>query len=149
MGDISNGNLPQKPVRPLTCYHLFFQLEREYILQQYESAATKDEQRGEEDSRPLGKDIDEEMPDRYRLIRLSPHWYASASGKRVGNKKLRKHRKTHGLITFVDLSKRIAAHWRTLGETDKETKLYVQQIAARELEAVSLLCHLDIAKIGM
>ena len=64
----------QKPPRPLTAYHLFFQLEREYILQ-----TTPDDGVGSsapKDTRPIGKQIDNDMPFRYRYIHLNEHWYA-------------------------------------------------------------------------
>ena len=74
---------------------------------------------------------------RYRYIHLSPHWYASGSGKRVNSGKApakRKHRRTHGKISFLDLSKRIAERWANLEANDKATMTYVRKIAARELE---------------
>jgi hypothetical protein len=122
----------QKPTRPLTGYHLFFQLEREYIIQT--SKSSDDDKK--EDTRPIGKQLDETMPVRYRHIHLSPTWYASGSGKRVkskASKEKRKHRKTHGVITFLELSRLIASRWADLEDTDKATKLYVAKIAAREL----------------
>lgn len=129
---------PGKPTRPLTGYHLFFQLEREYILQTTDrdtDAAVYGPRRN--DNRPLGKELDDKMPFRYRYIHLNPHWYASGSGKRVNDGKplpKRKHRRTHGKISFLDLSKAIAVRWADLDEKDKATKRYVQDIAARELE---------------
>jgi hypothetical protein len=41
--------------------------------------------------------------------------------------------KTHGVITFLELSRLIASRWADLEDTDKATKLYVAKIAAREL----------------
>lgn len=129
---------PKKPTRPLTAYHLFFQLEREYILQ----TTPDDKDQGARtsttrDDRPIGKQIDDGMPFRYRYIHLSPHWYASGSGKRDSNgknKAKRKHRKTHGKISFLDLSKCISSRWAQLEERDGATKAYVHRIAARELD---------------
>ena len=76
------------------------------------------------------------MPFRYRYIHLSPHWYASASGKRVndGKKVKRKHRKSHGKISFLDLSKSISTRWKELEVVDNMTKVYVQKVAARLLD---------------
>ena len=61
----------------------------------------------------------------------------SGSGKRVnGGKdvKKRKHRKTHGKISFLDMSKAVSSRWAELEEKDNMTKLYVKKIAARELD---------------
>ncbi len=130
----------QKPIRPLTAYHLFFQLEREYIIQTSRHDDDDDSRSDGEkknDDRPLGREIDDEMPFRYRYIHLSPHWYASGSGKRLKGssrqaQKKRKHRKTHG-IGFLELSRMISTKWSQLEHDDIETKDYVNKIAAREL----------------
>ncbi len=112
---------------------LFFQLEREYILQ----TPTEDDaaNQGQADKRRIGKDIDDEMPSRYQLIRLNDEWYKSASGKRSNkNQPKRKHRKTHGKIGFLELSSVISKRWHQLAELDPETKSFVATIAARLLE---------------
>jgi len=124
-----------KPVRPLTAYHLFFQLERAAILQSTDTPSINDTEI--ENEHVLGQDIDPSMPARYRNIKLSPTWYNSSSGKRTRTKESdqkRKHRKSHGKISFQELSHRIAKKWKTLEETDNETKLYCAKIAKRELE---------------
>ena len=120
-----------KPVRPLSAYHMFFQLEREYLLQNIEPPDGK--QTDEVDDRPFGIEVDPEMPARYKSIRLSMTWYASNSGKRVKTSDAkRNHRKTHGKISFQELSDQVTTRWRTLEETDNETKLYCAKIAKRE-----------------
>jgi len=130
----------QKPPRPLTAYHLFFQLEREYILQTTPDngvGSSSSSNNAPKDTRPIGKQIDKDMPFRYRYIHLNEHWYASGSGKRInGGKdvKKRKHRKTHGKISFLDMSKAVSSRWAELEQKDKMTKLYVKKIAARELD---------------
>ena len=82
-----NQNLPSvapiKPKRPLTAYHLFLQLEREYMIQ------TSDEE-VENKSMFDGKTILEDVPQRYKNIKLPPDWYAGP-GKR--KKRSRKERK--------------------------------------------------------
>ena len=83
-GDASNATTiisanpePQKPTRPLTAYHLFFQLEREYIIQ-----TTPHDGKGDgtaagssgggsglpKDDRPIGKQLDENMPVSSRIL---------------------------------------------------------------------------------
>ena len=69
------------------------------------------------------------VPDRYRQIKLSPEWYFGP-GKR---RKKRKHRKQHGKIGFLELSRMIASRWAKLDETNPEVKSFVQKIADQEL----------------
>ncbi|KAL7478145.1 hypothetical protein ACHAW6_003917 [Cyclotella cf. meneghiniana] len=124
-----------KPIRPLTAYHLYFQLERELIIQ---STKSDDIDMEKLDTRPFGIEIDPEMPLRYHCIHLSPDWYASGKDKRGSPDQKRKHRKTHGKIAFLDLSRLVASRWATLDETDSETKFYCAKIARRELGAYKL-----------
>ena len=126
---------PVKPIRPLTAYHLFFQLEREYLIQNIK--APNDTPTVEDDDRPLGIDIDPDMPARYQNIHLTPVWYASASGKRIKTKESEKkkhHKKVHGKISFHELSKRVTTRWKTLGIDDNETMVYCTKIAKREMD---------------
>ena len=130
--DMQNSTIPvprhlpsvlKKPTRPLTAYHLYFHLEREYIIQ---TANGKEGEDKNLDSRPIGKDIDANMPFRYRYIHLSSNWYASDS------KKVQKKRNGRK-IGLLDLSRCISQRWAHLEETDNDTKQYVNKIAAREL----------------
>jgi hypothetical protein len=123
----------KKPTRPLTAYHIYFQLERELIIQTTK-APDDDNIEIEEDKRPVGLQLDSDMPPRYHNVHLSEDWFAS--GKKNGpTDQKRKHRKTHGKIAFLDLSKTIASRWATLEETDPVTKEYCTRIAKRELGA--------------
>lgn len=118
-----------KPTRPLTAYHVYFQLEREFIIQGSQ-CTDNDNNEIVKDTRPVGIELDPEMPLRYHNIHICRTWYTTGKEKRLK----RKHRKTHGKIAFLDLSKTIAARWATLEETDPETKNYCNKIAKRELE---------------
>ena len=154
-----------KPIRPLAAYHLFFQLEREYLIQNIKPSVDEPTtDHVDDDDRPLGIDIDPQMPARYKNITLSPAWcvyntiahkivptycnlltgiecsvprYKSASGKRIKTKeseRKRAHRRVHGKISFQELSNHVATRWKTLEFTDLETKMYCAKIAKREFD---------------
>jgi hypothetical protein len=118
-----NSNSISKPKRPLTAYHLYLQLEREFIIQTME---------GEDANKSIhnGKVYLDDVPERYRQILLPPDWYFGPNKKT----KRRKHRKQHGKVGFLELSKIIAERWATLDETNPEIKSYVQKIANQELK---------------
>ena len=121
----SNSNITPKPKRPLTSYHIYFQLEREYIIQTMEGEdVDKSMMHDDNNNNKVYLDY---VPDRYRQIKLSPEWYF-APGKR----KRRKHRKRHGKIGFLELSGMISSRWKKLSETNPEVKSFVQKIAAQE-----------------
>ena len=93
---------------------VFFQLERQFILQTHS--------RYEVDSAP--KEIDDQVdnrPAKYRNIILPKVWYIVGA-----NKKKRQDHINHGLISFVELTKAIASSWRRV---DNETRTYVKDIA--------------------
>ena len=115
-------NIPKKPMRPLTAYHIFFQIEREYVIQ---TSAGEVADKSTMDNKILLDDV----PQRYKNIRLLPDWYAGP-----GKRGKRKHRKQHGKIGFLELSKVISTRWAKLDEVDPETKVFVQKIAKSEVE---------------
>jgi hypothetical protein len=111
-----------KPMRPLTAYHIFFQLEREYIIQ------TSDGEIANKSSLDNKIYLDD-VPERYKNIRLLRDWYAGP-----GKRKKRKHRKQHGKIGFLELSRIISTRWAELDMVDPETKIFVQKIAKSEID---------------
>ena len=122
--------------KPATLFYESIKLEREFILQSIKSPNDTENELNE--GRQLGRDLDPEMPHRYKNIKLSPTWYASASGKRTRTKESdikRKHRKSHGKISFQELSQRIASGWKTLDQTDNETMMYCAKIAKIQLQS--------------
>ena len=118
----ANNTEVKKPMRPLTAYHIFFQIEREYIIQ---TTAGPDADKSIHNNKSYLPDV----PRRYRNIKLLSDWYAGP-----GKRQKRKHRKSHGKIGFLELSRVISKRWATLDSTDPETKQYVTKIAARELD---------------
>jgi len=114
--------IPQKPMRPLTAYHIFFQIERELIIQTSEGEIAN---KSSLDNKVYLDDV----PQRYKSIKLLPDWYAGP-----GKRKKRKHRKQHGKIGFLELSRVISARWAELDVVDPETKAFVQKIAQMEID---------------
>ncbi|KAL3790270.1 hypothetical protein ACHAWO_001345 [Cyclotella atomus] len=127
----------KKPPRPYTEYNIFFQLERERMLMDLE----KDNQIKElgyvkEEEIVYNQPSDENdvlpRPPRFAHLTLLPKWYDSkhrlAESKK--NKEKRKHRKTHGLVGFLDLTRRIAKEW---SEAEEDVKSYCKRVALRQL----------------
>ena len=119
---IDDNNPVVKPMRPLTAYHIFFQLEREYIIQ---TSAGEIANKSILDNKVYLDDV----PERYKNIRLLRDWYAGP-----GKRKKRKHRKQHGKIGFLELSRIISTRWAELDDVDPETKVFVQKIAKSEID---------------
>jgi len=72
-------------------------------------------------------------PPRFAHLTLAPLWYDSTHrlAQSKLNKSRRKHRKTHGLVGFLDLTRRIAKAW---SQVDGETKTYCKRVADRQLK---------------
>lgn len=81
-----------------------------------------------------------DLPTRFQDLVLPHDWYIPGRN-RSNTKKKRVHRASHGKISFTDLSKRIAASWRSI---DGETKLFcaeVSEVGSRNYRA--LKCKTD------
>ena len=118
----STGSIPKKkPARPLPAYHIFLQLEREFIIQTID---------GEDADKSIHDDkvYLDYVPERYRQIKLSPDWYHGP-----GKRKKRKHRKQHGKIGPTELTRKISSRWAELGKTNPEVKRFVQNLAKQQL----------------
>jgi len=110
----------RKPSRPYTDYNIFFQLEREHVLQvdlgvkQNFDAGVFDPNNCEYHGPPL--------PSRYSGLVLPDDWHVP--GKVVRRKRI--HRKSHGVIGFHDLSNRISTAWKSV---DEETKDFCEKLS--------------------
>jgi len=111
-----------KPRRPYTPYNLFYLLERERVVQTDSNGETKYKNPKENAREPPNKRAEDEipLPARYKGVVLSPNWYDS------NFKEKRKHRKSHGKISFQQLTDMISKNWATI---DEETKNYCQAIS--------------------
>jgi len=70
-----------------------------------------------------------DVPQRYRNIKLLPNWYAGP-----GKRQKRKHRKQHGQIGFLELSHLISSTWAKVEDIDPEVKVFVQKVAQDQIE---------------
>jgi hypothetical protein len=79
--------------RPYTAYNIFFQLEREFILQSVLDVTPSVDDVFD----PAADDnVIPSLPQRYQDIILSDDWYIPGKAQR----KKRRHRKSHGKISF-------------------------------------------------
>eukprot|EP00804_Cyclotella_cryptica_P005156 CCRYP_018677-RA/>CCRYP_018677-RA protein AED:0.32 eAED:0.32 QI:1/1/1/1/1/0.5/2/0/232 len=104
--------------RPYTAYNVFFQLEREYILQNVFQVVPCLQLSDIFDYDPK-EYHGPRLPSRYSEIILRREWHLPGKGRR--NK--RSHRASHGKIGFKELSQLIAKSWTTV---DAETKEFCQ-----------------------
>jgi hypothetical protein len=137
-GEAASAAAPVRPQRPFTEYNVFFQLERESLLQSREDGLSNgaytvkrilDQERQVESPEKAAL-----RPRQYRHLVLPSDWYVVGSkytGKGDPNsyRRDRKHRKTHGVISFVELTKLVSSKWKVV---DPETKEYCRSIAQEE-----------------
>jgi len=100
---------PAKPPRPCTEYNLFFQLERCYILQEilHSDPSLSCAEESFHPSQPSYANHPP-LPARYASLVLPYDWHLPGKEKR----RKRKHRKSHGVIGFQELSNRISDAWK-------------------------------------
>ena len=107
-----------KPFCPYTSYVLFFQLERNYILQTTDA-------RNAPGANDTTDELVSERPQKYRTIVMLKDWFINKRGK-----KKQKDHKNHGVILFLDLTKTIANHWKS---GDDEIKTFCKKLAKKQL----------------
>ena len=146
----SARRIPDPPTRPFTEYHVFSQLERNYILQ----TASDDQREITRDFREIDDDA-ALRPARYQGIILPKNWQRKgmslpasqipspslprltrrlpslASNQTGSRAKKRSQRSSHGIISFLELSKMISKRWK---EADIETRSFCRVVAEKELE---------------
>ena len=117
---ISIPNMSQ-PCRPYTEYNLFFQLEREHILQIQLGVEPDYEPHDIFDPSDATNYQGPPLPSRYNDLILLKDWHLPGKEKR----RKRRHRKSHGRISFKELSLKIAEAWRGI---DNETRQFCVEL---------------------
>lgn len=115
-----------KPSRPCTEYNIFFQLERAYILQVLLHAQPTEIDTANDIFHPSQSSYAglPPLPSRYASVVLPYDWHLPGKEQR----RKRKHRKSHGVIGFQDLSLRIARAWKEESNKDGEIKNYCRRV---------------------
>lgn len=98
----------QAPIRALSAYNFFFRYERERIL----------------NSKENGDDFVLDVSQKHQEAMLKSHWTRDRTVKR-------RHRKSHGKISFSELSKKISRRWNELPEHQKN---FFNEVAAKDWE---------------
>jgi len=113
-----------KPPRPCTEYNIFFQLERAFILQVNLQAEPDSDDAAKifHPTQPTYAGLPP-LPRRYASLILTYDWFIPGKEQR----RKRKHRKSHGVISFHDLSAMVATAWKAV---DDEIKSYCSQVYA-------------------
>ena len=117
----TNTSTP-KPSRPYSDYNIYWQLQREYILQV--ELGFQPDYEYEDVFDPLDSDNYQgpPLPSKYSDLVYLNDWHLPGKEKR----RKRRHRKTHGKIGFKELSLKIASSWKS---ADAETKLFCAKMS--------------------
>jgi len=108
-------------------YNLFFQLERAYILQVELGAAPETEERFTTTQESYARHDLPPLPARYSHLTLAYDWFLPGKEKR----RKRKHRKSHGKISFQELSLKVAAAWKVVPD---HIRLYCSQVCSAGMD---------------
>ena len=125
---------PTTNIRPYTSYNLFFQLEREHILQTllgYQpTIADKDKFDFTTDHNYHGPPL----PSKYTNIILPYDWYMPGKNQRRNK---RSHRKSHGKIGFRELTERISKAWKS--DMDDGTRTFCIRLSDSEARRYKII----------
>jgi len=112
---------------PYTSYNVFFRLEHAYILQSTEGAV--DEEILSSLDPHHSDPVEFPRPAKYAHLVLPPYWYSSLHSDAVEKK--RRHRKRHGRLDMVTLSKTISESWKVADKGELDYCIKLAQIASK------------------
>ena len=99
----------EAPLRALSAYNFYFRYQRERIL-------------NGDDLNNENEDSDTHWNKEHQEALLKEHWGRDRTVKR-------RHRKSHGKISFADLSKKISQSWKALPEPRKD---FFREVAGKD-----------------
>jgi len=112
-------------IRPYTSYNLFFQLEREYLLQT--KLGHKPNIKKLFDTKDESNYQGPPLPPRYASLILPYDWHIPGKEKR----RKRSHRKSHGILGFHEMNRQVSSNWKTI---DSTTRKFCKSLA--DMEAI-------------
>ena len=112
-------------IRPYTSYNLFFQLEREYLLQT--KLGHKPNIKKLFNPKDKSNYQGPPLPPRYASLILPYDWHIPGKEKR----RKRSHRKSHGILGFHEMNRQVSSNWKTI---DSTTRKFCKSLA--DMEAV-------------
>lgn len=122
----------EKSIRPYTSYNLFFQLEREYILQtlhgyrpNIDPGNTFNPNNGLNYSGPP-------LPSRYANLTLPYDWHIPGKTRR----RKRSHRRSHGKVGFHELNEQISKSWSTVDDGIKNFCAQLSDIDGKKYKKI-------------
>ena len=126
------SNSKSTAMRPYTAYNLFFQLEREYILQNLNgyrpTIAPANEFNPDNKSNYSGPPL----PSRYDDLILPYDWHIPGKTHR----RKRSHRKSHGKIGFHELNEQISRAWSMVDDEIKRFCTRLSNIGSRKYKKI-------------
>ena len=121
--------------RPYTSYNLFFQLEREYILQTIHGYRPTIDPANVFSINNNGSNyLGPPLPQRYANLILPFDWHIPGKTRR----RKRSHRKTHGVIGFHELNEQISKSWSTIDSEIKDFCTNLSEIEGMKYKKVKL-----------
>jgi hypothetical protein len=100
------------PKRPLSAYNLYFHLQRQHILRRYEEET-------DDIIQPPNVEVEYTIHDIIEFAQQQNEDYDEINNGMITTTTKRKHRKTHGKISFTSLARLVATRWKQMSIAQK------------------------------